>query len=64
MRNHTDTIPKCLVEYKGKSLLKRQLEIYENLQIDEVAIITGYKHLMLDKFLVKKFKTLNGINQI
>ena len=55
MRNHTDTIPKCLVEYKGKSLLKRQLEIYENLQIDEVAIITGYKHLMLDKFLVKKF---------
>ena len=55
MRNQTDNMPKCLVEYKGKSLLKRQLEIYENLQIDEIAIITGYKHSMLDKFLVEKF---------
>ena len=55
MRNETDNKPKCLVEYKGKSLLRRQLDIYENLPIDEIGIVTGYKHFMLEKFLVEKF---------
>ncbi len=55
MLDETENKPKCLVEYKGKSLLKRQLEIYENLPIDEIGIVTGYKNLMLEKFLVKKF---------
>ena len=64
MLDETENKPKCLVEYKGKSLLKRQLEIYKNLPIDEIGIVTGYKNLMLEKFLLKNSITLIGINQI
>ncbi|MFL2801175.1 MAG: NTP transferase domain-containing protein [Paracoccaceae bacterium] len=55
MKNETANKPKCLVEYGGKSLIKRQLEIYEKLPIDEIAIVTGYKQFLLNKFRVKKF---------
>ena len=55
MKNETANKPKCLVEYGGKSLIKRQLEIYEKLPIDEIAIVTGYKHFSLNQFRVKKF---------
>ena len=35
--------PKSLLEFKGKSLLKRHIEILSKQRVDEIIIITGYK---------------------
>jgi choline kinase len=47
--------PKCLLEVRGKSLLDWQLEAINGAGIDEIAIITGYKHDLISRPGVSKF---------
>ena len=47
MKELTDEQPKCLVEFRGKTLLDWQLEALRNAGIHEIAIVTGYKHELL-----------------
>jgi choline kinase len=47
MQHLTDEHPKCLVHVKGKSLLDWQLEALRKAGIEEIAIVTGYKHELL-----------------
>ena len=55
MKNETSEKPKCLVQYKGKSLLERQIDLYEKSPIEEIGLITGYKYDLLNRFKLKKF---------
>ena len=55
MKNETSEKPKCLVHYKGKSLLARQIDVYERSPIEEIGLITGYKCNLLNRFKLKKF---------
>jgi len=43
--------PKSLLEFKGKSLLKRHIEILSKQRVDEIIIITGYKSKMIVEHL-------------
>lgn len=52
----TKNKPKGLVEIGGKSILERQIEIYHDLGLEDITIITGYKSKMI------KFKNINYIN--
>ena len=47
MKELTDQCPKCLVEFRGKTLLDWQLEALREAGIKEIAIVTGYKREML-----------------
>ena len=38
-----DRIPKCLIEYKGKTLIQRTLDILLDCGINDVTIVVGYK---------------------
>ena len=58
LTNFTDTIPKCLVQINKKSLLSRQLEIYNSLpEISNISIVRGYlKEKINDKRINKYFE--------
>ena len=43
LRPLTNTKPKCLIELFGKSLLERQIDLYHELGINDISIVTGYK---------------------
>jgi choline kinase len=47
MKELTDGRPKCLIEFRGKSLLEWQIEAIQEAGITEVAIVTGYKRDLL-----------------
>ena len=36
--------PKCLLQFGGKSLLQRHIEILDGLGVNRVIIVTGYRH--------------------
>ena len=44
LRPLTNNRPKCLIELFGKSLLQRQIELYQKLGITDITIVTGYKY--------------------
>lgn len=39
----TDDLPKCLLQFAGKTLLERQLEVFKACDIKGIALIKGYK---------------------
>lgn len=52
----TKNIPKCLVKYKGKSILDHQLEIYKKIKLNKIYLISGYKSDQIKKKNIKKIK--------
>ena len=52
----TKNIPKCLVKYKGKSILDHQLEICKKIRLNKIYLISGYKSDQIKKKNVKKIK--------
>ncbi len=58
LKNLTDTIPKCLVQINKKSLLSRQLEIYNSIsKISNISIVRGYlKEKINDERINKYFE--------
>lgn len=47
MKALTEDCPKCLIEFKGKSLLEWQLAALHSAGIDDIALVTGYKRELL-----------------
>lgn len=45
----TNSMPKCLVEINGQSLLHRSINALEIQGFEEVIIVTGFKHKMIEK---------------
>ena len=55
MNNLTDEMPKCLVKFKGKTLLEYQLEAIKKAKVKEIGIVTGYKKEKLKNFGLTEF---------
>ena len=55
MGQKTDSKPKCLVEINGKTLIKHQLKAFKDAGISHIAIVTGYKREMLNKYGLTEF---------
>jgi L-glutamine-phosphate cytidylyltransferase len=55
MGHLTDDHPKCLVKLNGKTLLEWQLKALHSAGIRDIAIVTGYKREMLNKWELKEF---------
>ncbi len=53
--------PKSLLEFEGKSLLKRHIEILLANQIDELTIVTGYQSDMIKEHLADSELPINFI---
>ncbi len=60
LRPLTDNTPKCLLKVGTKSILERTIENIINVsEINEVIIVTGYLHKMIEDFVQSKFPELN-----
>jgi choline kinase len=52
----TKHIPKCLVKYKGKSIISHQLEVYKKFKINQIYLVSGYKSSKINFLKIKKKK--------
>ena len=43
LKGHTENIPKCMLDFGGKTLLQRQLSSYNKAGIDTISLVRGYK---------------------
>jgi L-glutamine-phosphate cytidylyltransferase len=43
LKNHTENLPKCMLDFGGKTLLQRQLYAYQKNKIKDISLIKGYK---------------------
>lgn len=66
LRPLTDERPKCLVPLRGKPLLEYQLDSLRQLQLDKIAIVSGYKKealapYALQEYFNDRFETTNMV---
>jgi choline kinase/DNA-binding XRE family transcriptional regulator len=43
LKKHTENLPKCMLDFDGKTLLQRQLDAYQKCNIKNISLIRGYK---------------------
>ena len=43
LKKHTKNLPKCMLDFGGKTLLQRQMDAYKQSGIKDISIIRGYK---------------------
>lgn len=43
LKKHTENLPKCMLDFGGKTLLQRQLDAYKKSGIENISLIKGYK---------------------
>jgi len=66
LRPLTDNIPKCMVELFGKTLLDRQIELFEKFGISEIIVVTGYKSEKIrnNKVILMQNKLYDSTNMV
>lgn len=48
LRPYTESTPKCMVKLDGIPIIERQIEILRNVGFENIIIVGGYKHEMLE----------------
>ncbi len=43
LKNHTENLPKCMLDFGGKTLLQRQIDSYKKCGVKDISLIKGYK---------------------
>ena len=43
LKKHTENLPKCMLDFGGKTLLQRQLDAYKKNGIKDISLVRGYK---------------------
>ena len=43
LKKHTENLPKCMLDFGGKTLLQRQLDAYKKNGLTDISLIRGYK---------------------
>ena len=69
LKKHTENLPKCMLDFGGKTLLQRQLESYKQNGIKDIALVRGYKKEKINYkdikyFENKDYKNNNILNSI
>ena len=69
LKKHTENLPKCMLDFGGKTLLQRQLDAYKKNGINDISLIRGYKKEKINYkgikyFENKDYKNNNILNSI
>ena len=43
--------PKCMVEFRGRPIIDYLIDAYDKSDLDEIIVVTGYKHSTLEAYL-------------
>ena len=62
LKSHTKDLPKCMLDFGGKTLLERQLSAYRNCGIDNISVIKGYKKNKINYKNLKYFENKDYSN--
>ena len=62
LKKHTENLPKCMLDFGGKTLLQRQLDAYKKNSIKEIAVIKGYKKEKINYTGIKYFENTDFKN--
>lgn len=58
LKKKTEVLPKCLVKFKGSTLLQRVIQNFNKNKISKIYVVTGYKENKIKVPGVKKIKNL------
>ena len=69
LKDNTKNIPKCMLDFGGKTLLQRQLSSYKKCGINDISLVRGYKkdkinYKDIKYFYNDNFKKNNILNSI
>ena len=56
LKKHTENLPKCMLDFGGKTLLQRQLDFYKENGINDISLIRGYKKEKINYKGIKYFE--------
>jgi len=56
LKDHTENLPKCMLDFGGKTLLERQIEAYKNCGVNNITVVRGYKKNKIN------YKNLNYVD--
>ena len=62
LKKHTENLPKCMLDFGGKTLLERQLEAYKDAGIEDISLIRGYKKEKIKYKGIKYFENTDYQN--
>ena len=69
LKKHTENLPKCMLDFGGKTLLQHQLDSYKKNGINDISLVRGYKKEKINYkgikyFENKDYKSNNILNSI
>ena len=56
LKKHTENLPKCMLDFGGKTLLQRQLESYKKNGIKDISLVRGYNKEKINYKDIKYFE--------
>ena len=56
LKKHTENLPKCMLDFGGKTLLQRQLESYKKNGVKDISLVRGYKKEKINYKDIKYFE--------
>ena len=59
LRPLTDDVPKCMIELFGKTILKHQLDVFQECGIENIQVVTGYKSELINYPDIECIKNTN-----
>jgi len=62
LKKHTVNLPKCMLDFAGKTLLQRQLDSYKKCGIKDISLIKGYKKEKINYKGIKYFENTDFKN--
>ena len=62
LKKHTENLPKCMLDFGGKTLLQRQLEAYKDSGVENISLIRGYKKEKIKYKGIKYFENTDYRN--
>ena len=62
LKNHTENLPKCMLDFGGKTLLQRQLDAYKKCGVKDISLIRGYKKEKINYKGIKYFENTDYKN--
>ena len=69
LKNFTNNLPKCMLDFGGKTLLQRQIEAFKTCGLNKISVIRGFKkekinYPNLTYFENKEYKNNNILNSL
>lgn len=69
LKKYTKNLPKGMLDFNGKTIIERQIELYKSVGIKEIIIVRGYKaekitYPNVKYFLNENFETTNMVSSL